>query len=323
MSDTSYVLGIDLGGTKIAAAVFDRQHRRVSDVHSLPTMANQPAKLTLMNLKRVISQAARSAGVEGPPAAVGMGSPGPFDSAEGRLAADTLPNLKGFPIGRFVAEELGAPLYLENDANCFALAEALVGEGKGYETVVGLTVGTGFGCGLVVDGRIHRGSSGNAGEVSDCRVAGGTFDDMISGGGVQRFYERVTGSAEDFLSALDRGPAIRDDTPSPKRIGELAEAGDPEAVETWELFGRAFGEALGTIVAIVDPSICVVGGSVARRFSLFQPALELTIQEFIASEAAATLAIKPSQLDNTAGVVGAAEHAFQQAAEAASVESAR
>ncbi len=322
MSDASYVLGIDLGGTKIAAAVFDQEHRRISDVHALPTMAGQPAKLTLMNLKRAISQATRSAGVEGPPAAVGMGSPGPFDTEKGRLAADTLPNLRGFPIGSFVAEELGAPLYLENDANCFALAEALVGEGKGHETVLGLTIGTGFGCGLVVGGRIYRGSSGNAGEVSHCRVAGGSFDDMISGGGVRRFYERVTGSAEDSLSALDRGPGIRDETPSPKRIGELADAGDPEAVETWELFGRAFGEALGTIVAIVDPSICVVGGSVARRFSLFQPALELTIQEFIAPEAAATLIIKPSQLDHTAGVAGAAEYAFQRIAEESTDESA-
>ena len=323
MSDSSYILGIDLGGTKIAAAVFDQEHRRISGVHAMPTMANQPAKLTLMNLKRVISQATRSAGVEGSPAAVGMGSPGPFDLAEGRLDADTLPNLRGFPIGQFVAEELGAPLYLENDANCFALAEALVGEGKGEEIVVGLTVGTGFGCGLVVGGRIQRGSSGNAGEVSHCRVSGGSFDDMLSGGGVQRFYERVTGRAEDSLSAFDRGLTIQEDTPSPKRIGDMAEAGDPEAVETWEIFGRAFGEALGMIVAIVDPSVCVVGGSVARRFSLFQPALELSIKEFIAPEAADALAVKPSRLDNTAGVVGAAEYAFQKAAEGSNAELSR
>ena len=316
MSDSSHILGIDLGGTKIAAAVFDQKHRRISDVHALPTMANQPAKLTLMNLKRVISQATKSAGVEGPPAAVGMGSPGPFDLAEGRLAADTLPNLRGFAIGQFVTEEVGAPLYLENDANCFALAEALVGEGKGKEIVVGLTVGTGFGCGLVVGGRIQRGNSGNAGEVSHCRVSGGSLDEMLSAGGVQRFYERVTGRAEDSLSAFDRGPAIRADTPSPKRIGEMAEAGDPEAVETWELFGRAFGEALGMIVAIVDPSVCVVGGAVARRFSLFQPALELTIKEFIAPEAAHALSLKASKLDTAAGVAGAAEYAFQKRAEA-------
>ena len=321
MPASSPVLGVDLGGTKIAAAVFDERRRRIGDLCSLPTMANQPAKLTLMNLQRVISQAMRSADAKGPPAAVGMGSPGPFDAQQGRLAADALPHLRGFPIGRFVAEELGAPLYLENDANCFVLAEALAGEGKGHDIVVGVTVGTGFGCGLAIGGGIHRGNSGNAGEVAYCRVAGGSFDDMISGGGVQRFYERVTGPAEGYISAFARGTAIRKDTPSPRRIGEMAEAGDPEAKETWRLFGRAFGEALGTIVAVIDPSICVIGGSVARRFSLFQPALEMTIKEFIAPEAAAVLAVKPSRLGHSAGVVGAAEYAFQRMAAASKVES--
>ena len=77
------------------------------------------------------------------------------------------------------------------------------------------------------------------------------------------------------------------------------------------------------IVAIVDPSVCVVGGSVARRFSLFQPALELTIKEFIAPDAADTLAVKPSRLDNTAGVTGAAEYAFQKTAERSNEELSR
>ena len=295
MSDRPYVIGIDLGGTKIAAAVFGRDHERLGRVQSIPTMARQPAALTLMNLKRVVGQARRAAGLEGAPLAVGMGSPGPLDAPNGRLLEiDTLPNLSNFNMAGFVESELGAPLYLENDANCFALAEARAGAGRAHSVVVGLTLGTGFGCGIVVDGQIQTGAHGNAGEVAHCRVAGGTFDEMLSGSGVQRFYKQIAGK----------------EAPPPKELGKMAEEGDRDAIATWQAYGAAVGEGIGMICAVVDPSVCVLGGSVARRFSLFQASLERAMRPWLCSPSAEEVKVVRAQLDNTAGVRGAAEYAF-------------
>ncbi len=295
MKDRDYIIGIDLGGTKIAAAAFDRDHQRLGNVQSIPTMARQPAALTLMNLKRVSGQARRAAELESAPRAVGMGSPGPLDTTQGRLLQiDTLPNLSNFNMAGFVEAELGAPLFLENDANCFALAEALAGAGREHSTVVGLTLGTGFGCGIIVDGQIQTGARGNAGEVSHCRVAGGTFDEMLSGSGVQRFYQQITGK----------------EPPVPKELGKMAEEGDTDAIATWEAYGAALGEGIGMISAVVDPSICVLGGSVARRFSLFEASLERVMRPWLCSPSAEEIKVVPAQLDNTAGVTGAAEYAL-------------
>jgi len=305
MDDRDYIIGIDLGGTKIAAAAFDRNHKRLGKVQSIPTMARQPTALTLMNLKRVVGQARRGAELRGTerrgtefkdaPLAIGMGSPGPLDTQKGLLLQiDTLPNLSNFNMSGFVEAELGAPLFLENDANCFALAEALAGAGREHSIVAGLTLGTGFGCGIVVDGQIQTGARGNAGEVSHCRVAGGTFDEMLSGSGVQRLYQRIAGK----------------EAPPPKELGKMAEEGDTDAIATWEAYGAALGQGIGMICAVVDPSICVVGGSVARRFSLFQASLEREMRPWLCSPSAEEIQVVPAQLDNTAGVTGAAEYAF-------------
>ena len=296
MANAQYVLAFDVGGTKLAAAVFGPDHRRLCKVQSLPAMAKQRPAVTLMNLKRVGEQARKQAAVEGQPLAVGMGSPGPLDTKNGRLlAVDNLPNLAGFDMAGFIQQEFGAPLYLENDANCFALGEALQGAGRGKAIVVGVTLGTGFGCGIVIDGKILTGVTDNAGEVAYCPVSGGTYDQMLSGGGVQRFYMRVTGK----------------EAPPAKEIGEMAEQGDADALETWRYYGEAVGTALGTISAILDPSIVVLGGSVARRLPLFREPLEKKLRAILAPPAAERIEVAAAELDNVAGVAGAAEHALQ------------
>tara|TARA_Y100000588_G_scaffold394708_1_gene516742 strand:+ start:1519 stop:2472 length:954 start_codon:yes stop_codon:yes gene_type:complete len=299
----SYVLGVDLGGTKIAAAVFDEYHHRIADVHALPTMANQPVKLTLLNLKRVITKAIRATERDVPLVAVGLGSPGRLDESTGSIVADNLPHLKKFPLMHRLSEELEVPIFWENDANCFTLAEALMGAGAGHAIVLGLTLGTGFGCGVTFDGQLYHGATGTAGELAHCRIAGRRFDEMLSGDGVRRFYE--------YVISGKHTAKVADSTPPAKEIGEMAENGDPTALKAWALFGQALGDAIGIISSVIDPTICVVGGSVATRFDLFRPTLELAFNASMASGVPeGPLRIEPSHLKNAAGVVGAAEHAF-------------
>jgi glucokinase len=296
MDDNRFVLGIDLGGTKIAAGVFDSERKPAGEIVTVATQADQPREVTLDNLKRAGGEACRRAGGAGRPLAVGIGSTGPVEASSGRvLEATSLPNLNFFDLGAWVQAQFGAPLFIENDANCLALGEALQGAGMGHRVVVAVTLGTGFGCGIVIDGAMYSGVTGNAGEVAYCPVAGDTFDNMLSGAGVRRFYERVKG-APSPLSA--RG------------IGDLAEAGDRAALQAWRDFGEALGTGLGTIAAVIDPSLCVIGGSVAARLALFLAPLEARLRSILAPAAAKRIQVVAAKLGPAAGVIGAAEYAF-------------
>ncbi|HYM12316.1 MAG TPA: ROK family protein [Bryobacterales bacterium] len=299
MADESLVLGVDLGGTKIAAGVFDAQHRLLGEIARVPTAADRPAAITLGNLKAAAEQACRSAGAGGARLrAIGIGSTGPVDASTGRvLEAPALPGLQFFDLGAWVQEQFGAPLFLENDANCFALAEALQGAGAGHRVVVAVTLGTGFGCGIVIDGAMYAGTTGNAGEVGCCPIAGDTFDNMLSGAGLCRWYERVCG---------------RPSSLSAREIGDLAERGDADALQAWREYGEAVGAALGTIAAVLDPSICVIGGSVAARLALFETPLGDRLRAILAPAAARALEVAAAKLGPAAGAIGAAEYAFHR-----------
>ncbi len=295
MPDQHFLLGIDLGGTKIAAGVFNAQHQLAGEIVTAATEAREPGEVTLANLERAARDACQRAGVTGV-AAVGIGSTGPVDSSTGRiLEATSLPNLNFFDLGAWIRNRFHAAPYLENDANCFALGEALQGAGAGERVVVAVTLGTGFGCGIVIDGVMYSGMSSNAGEVANCPVAGDTFDNMLSGAGVCRFYERVRGKPTDLAA---------------REIGDLAERGEREALQTWHDYGEAVGSALGTIAAVLDPSVCVIGGSVARRFALFEAPLRVRMRSILAPAAAENVKVVLAKLGPAAGVIGAAEYAF-------------
>jgi len=290
---TPYILGIDLGGTKIAAAAFDLDGKQLGKVTRLPTMAKMKQIVTLMNLKRVAKQAAVESGLEGPPQAVGMGSTGPLNiEAQLLLDADSLPNLMDFQIGRFVENELGAPLHLENDGACFTLGESRQGAGRGEPVVVGITLGTGFGCGITINGQVYSGASNNAGEVAYCHVGESNFDTACSGAAVARHFDLMHGSAQNL---------------DPRQIGELAAQNDEKALSAWKLYGISVGWAIGTIAAVIDPSLVVLGGSVAKQLEYFREELEIVARTKLSLSAAERFRLEPSQLGDAAGVIGAAE----------------
>lgn len=294
---SKYLIGIDLGGTKIAAAAFDMEGNRLGKIARLPTMARMKPAVTLTNMKRVVKQAKAEAGVSGDPQVVGMGSSGPLDPANRVLHdRDSLPNLFGFKIGRFSENELGAPLHLENDAACFALGEAIHGAGRGHAIVLGITLGTGFGCGISVRERIFSGATNNAGEVAYCKVGESDFDHACSGYGVVQQYRRLLGA---------RPPAGT----TSKEIGDLADRGDRVAVQAWRAYGRNVGTAIGTICCVIDPSVVVLGGSVNRRLALFEETMLASARVLLPGTSRAALTVLPSELGDAAGLTGAAEHA--------------
>ncbi|MDE0628168.1 MAG: ROK family protein [Bryobacterales bacterium] len=294
-----FLIGIDLGGTKIAAAAFDLDGRRLGRIARLPTMARMQMAVTLTNMKRVVKQAKIEAGVDGDPVAVGMGSSGPLDPANCVLHdVDSLPNLVGFKIGRFSEREFGAPLFLENDAACFALGEAIHGAGKGRDIVLGITLGTGFGCGITIRGRIFSGATNNAGEVAYCRVGESDFDHACSGPGVVRQYRAYR-------------PSKVDRSVTAKEIGDRAEKGEPEAIRAWRSYGRLVGTAIATLCCVIDPSVVVLGGSVSRRLRLFEETLMQSARAMLPGTSRGAFGVVASELGDSAGLTGAAEHARQ------------
>ena len=289
-----FLIGIDLGGTKVSAAAFGMDGQRLGKIAMLPTMSSMRRAVTLMNIRRVVKQAKIEAGVRGRPQAVGMGSSGPLD-LENQVIRDndSLPNLFGFDIGAFCRREIGASLHLENDAACFTLGEATQGVGRGHATVLGITLGTGFGCGITIDGHVYSGTSNNAGEVANCLVGALTYDQVGSGKRIEELYAQK----------LPTDVVV----PSTREIGDLAESGDRDALRTWQEYGHDVGIAIGTVCSVLDPAIVVLGGSVAKRLNLFGEAVADSARRQLLGGAAERFTLEHSALGDAAGVTGAAE----------------
>ncbi|MBI4605904.1 MAG: ROK family protein [Planctomycetes bacterium] len=286
-------VGVDLGGTKIAAGLFDREGRALGGLSTVPTEAHGPPERTIENLLGAVGEAlARAEGrrVIG----IGFGSTGPLDPTLGvLLEAESLPRLHGFPLKATVEARIGVRVSITNDGNAFALAEALHGAGRGRGIVVGVTLGTGCGCGVVIHGRILEGATANTGELYRAPVAGATFDEVLSGRGLARLYLQEAGR---------EAPGAD--------ISRLADAGDPAALRAFGAFGRTVAQGLGIIASIVDPHVFVLGGSVAASFRHFEGSLQRDLPAYVAPQVAAKLEIVPSALGPGAGALGGAALVF-------------
>ena len=216
-----------MGGTKIAAAAFDMEGKRLGRIARLPTLARMQPAVSLTNLKRVVKAGNDGSGDHGGrPMLWGWEARDPWIRRTVSFTIEnSLPNLVGFKIGDFVKREFGAPLHLENDAACFALGEAIGGAGRGQEIVLGITLGTGFGCGLSICQRDLYGGHQQrwGGRILQGRRIG-FRSRLLRSTGVVRQYHRYL---------VDKPP----DTITAKEIGDLAQGGDPTAKRAWRAYG--------------------------------------------------------------------------------------
>jgi len=288
-------VGIDLGGTKIAAGVFDSSGALLGDLAVEPTLADGSAEGTTAALFSAIDQALDGASISpGDIAGIGVGTPGPLDSAAGTLLeVPTLPQLHYFPLRGTLAQRYETRIDITNDGNCFALGEARFGVARGEGVVLGITLGTGCGVGLVVDGRIHEGATCNAGEVYRALCGDKTFDDALSGPGLERLYLARCGEKK-----------------SGEELCALARGGDPSALAVFDDFATELARGLGILAAVVDPHVIVLGGSVAAAFDCFGQLLEERIGDYIAPAAAGQLRLVASERGFASGAAGAAALVF-------------
>jgi glucokinase len=231
--------------------------------------------------------------------AIGVGTPGPADAA-GRVAqvAINLPGWQNVPLADWLETKTGKPTIIGNDANCAGLGEAWLGAGRQFQNFILLTLGTGVGGAIFLDGKLFVGHQGAAGELG--------LVSLYPNG--PKCNSGNQGSLEQYASVT----AIRRRTgKDPAELGALAEAGDAEALTFWQEYGIDLGIGLTSLIYVLTPQAIVIGGGVSASFEFFLPAVKAEIERRVHPTSRVGLQILPAELGNAAGMVGAAKLAWQ------------
>lgn len=274
--------GIDLGGTQLRVGAVGEDGALVGEILAAPTGPHFDPGALGRALGDLLARVAAVQG--GAPGAVGMGVAGVVDGGP-LTGVENLPLLDGMDLAGMVAGAAGVPTALENDARCFTLAEARWGAARGARDVCGITIGTGVGCGIILDGRFCRGAGAQAGEVWRIPWRGGTVNDALSGAGVVRAFLAAGGAPGEATDAA--------------AVAERARSGDPAAREAWRTLGQALGFLCQCVMDIVSPEVIVLGGSMSASLDLFRDTLAPSFQARPTRFTAARLGL-------AAGIIGAA-----------------
>ena len=313
-----YLVGVDIGGTNIVVGTVAEDGSAVHGVRSAPTLPAEGPQAVLGRIARLvqasIAETEKTAGVpRDKVVGVGIGSPGPLDRERGLVLLT--PNLgwRDLPLRDLVSEAVGLPASLDNDANCAVYGEWWVGAARGAKYVVGLTIGTGIGGGIVLDGRIYHGASDVAGEVGHttidstgrlCKCGNyGCLEAYASGPAIAaRAVEGIVAGVETRLPALAGGDLAK---VTAETVYEAARAGDEYALELVKDTAKFLGAGVGNLVNIFNPEIVViVGGVTMAGDQLFVP-LRSEVKRRAFKPAVDRCRIVPGELPGTAGVVGA------------------
>jgi glucokinase len=292
------VIGIDLGGTAIKLGRFRADG---SCQQSLTVDTPQPA--TPQAVVEVIKSAIARLISEAKPAeikCIGIGMPGPTDVA-GRVALVAI-NLSGWqnvPLSGLLEQETGLPVILANDANCAGLGETWLGAGQGCQNAILLTLGTGVGGAVILNGHLFTGHYGSAAELGLITI---NFDGPACNSGNQ-------GSLEQYVSVQ----AIRRETgKEPLELAKLAENGDAKAIAYWQNYGQLLGAGLASLIYIFTPEVIILGGGISAGINLFLPSTQAEIEKRVLAGSRIGLKIVPAKLGNQAGMVGAAKLAWDK-----------
>ena len=298
LTEKSFGIGIDLGGTKTEAILLDPDGRE-NFRKRVPTPRQAGSgeyRGIIENTCGLIAEVLEIV-PRGCRATIGIGTPGCLDPATGLLGNSNTNCLNGRPLQTDIESAIGRPVGLANDANCFALAESLRGAARNHRTVFGIIMGTGCGGGICIDGSIHNGRNGIGGEWGHVSIDPrgeacycgnrGCIETKISGPGVERaFFSRHNYRLK--MEEIVRG--FRN--------------GVPACALIFEQFLEDFGRALGGLVSILDPDAVVLGGGLSEIDELYSLGAE-NMRRYAFHGHAATPVLK-NRLGNSAGVFGAA-----------------
>jgi glucokinase len=303
-------LGLDVGGTKCCVVVGDNTFAIKKKI-VFETRTERGYQLILSDFKdniRLLLREFQGFNLK----RIGISCGGPLDSKKGLI--NSPPNLPGWdrvPVIKIFSEEFGVETALQNDANACALAEWLMGAGRGTSNMIFLTFGTGMGGGLILNGRLYSGTNDLGGEVGHIRLAkdgpvgfgkAGSFEGYCSGGGIAQLAKSVVserlkkGMPVDFCPTADRISEI--DT---RMVAQAAVAGDPVAYEIIRTSSEYLGQGLSILIDILNPECIVIGSIYARNELLFKSLIEPVLRREAIPAALEVCRIVPAELGDSIG----------------------
>ena len=310
---TGYRIGVDVGGTYVKIALVDA-NGEIKCSNKVSTRAEMGYEYTVGNIKQAIYDLIQESGItkndiEG----IGFGFPGQIDYQNGIVRE--LPNIPGWtnvPIAKIMEQEFGIKTKVDNDVRCAALGELKYGAGQNSKNLICVTIGTGIGSAIIIDGKLVRGASNAAGEIGHIKMS--IHDGPICGCGDTGCFEAyasgpaIVAMAKDYIKGgksakfreLANGKEIE-----PYFVAQAAQQGDSVAKRIFEIMGEYIGVGLSSVVNLLNPERIVIGGGVADAGEILFDPIRRTINNRAMKISADALEIIPAKLGNNAGVIGA------------------
>ena len=306
------IIAADLGGTHLRAALIDERGRIIAR-----TKERTPQSEQALDIVQALTVAARECADDAASKsfdirALSVAVPGRIEAVSGTVAkAPNLPCLNEFPLRCALEEKMGWPVTLENDANVAAIGEMWQGAARGHKSILCVTLGTGVGGGVVLDGRLWRGANGAAGEIGHVTVEPEGAACACGNQGCLEVYASATGIVRlaremNLRNAKERGADL-----TAEMIYRMGERGDERAREVFRRMGRYLGIGLASIINALDPEIIVIGGGAAGGWDLFIEHARAEINRRAFSEPQREVSIRRAICGDDAGLLGAAKLAFE------------
>jgi len=302
------VIGVDLGGTNLRTALVSQKGEVIDKVKE-PTRASDGHEKVVLklidNIKAQRDNALRN-GIK--ITGVGVGAPGVIHADSGVVVTSpNFPDWNNLPLKKELEAALALPVFIENDANAAALGEQWRGAGRGISSMILLTLGTGVGGGIVLDGRIWPGADGMAGEIGHMTIIPDGRQCGCGNTGCLEMYASSRGIVKTYQERSSLSRVI-----TSEEIYQAARDGDPLAAEVMNDMGRLLGIGIANLINIFNAEMIVVGGGVKDAWPLFIEAVRGEIKKRAFEYPAARTQIVPSVLGDDAGMIGAAALAFQK-----------
>ncbi len=304
---TSRHLGLDLGGTNVKWTIVEHEGDAWQAVarDQVPTRyAAEPEAVPAGIVAQLGEVALTAIADRGPVSSIGIGVPGLYDPVSGRtrFIVNVPGPWAGLPVAGPVAEATGVPAFLINDARAFGLAELRLGAGRGARSMVGLTLGTGVGGVIAVDGRVHLGHDGTAGEIGHQTIdPDGPWCNCGNRGCVEAFAR-----ADQICAACG--------TPSVEEAVRRAREGEPRALRGLRDVGRYLGIGIANMITVISPDRIVLGGGVAAAGELLFAPIREEIARRVTTTSIEDVVLVAAELGTWAGATGAAVHGAERAA---------
>jgi glucokinase len=314
-------IGVDVGGTKIAAGIV-RSDGQVLARTRHAMVANDTAEAgfnAVVNAINILREQARSEGNSSKIEAIGICSPGPLDPRTGTvLNPPNLPCWRNFPLGESLATSFGLPSHVDNDANAAGLAEALWGAGRGHRNVFYVTIGTGIGTAIVLDQKIHHGRTGAAGEGGHLSIdrngplcacgKKGCIEAFASGPAIAKQAKaQLRKNTESVLLKLTQG---KPEGVTSELVGQAAHEGDALSLDVLHKTDDLLACWLGNIIDLLEPEVIIIGGGVGQMLQSHLPEIQTLLRHYCLNQRCVEIPLVPAQLAQDAGIAGAAALCF-------------